>query len=691
MAKINFSDTNAFLNRELSFLAFNSRVLELTMNHDIPLLERLKFLCITASNLDEFFGIRVAGLKQQIEFDPTYKGEDGLTPAEQLQRISDVAHAFVENQYKILHEELFPKLRSEGIFFLRRSEWSEQQKDWLHQYFRHQLLPVLSPRGLDPAHPFPHILNQSLNFIVTLLGKDVFGRSADKAIVQAPRSLARVVRLPTSISNDCEAFVFLSSIIHAFVNELFPGMNVTGCFQFRCTRNSDLDVDDEAEDILRAVAGELHSRRFGDAVRLEVAAECPVNLKDFLRTKFDLDQVDVYSCGGPVNLTRLMTIPSMVKCPELLYKDFIPVTSAKFRAGKDMFAVIRQGDVLLHHPYESFIPVVDFIRQAANDPDVLTIRQTLYRTDMGSHLGKTLVAAARKGKEVTVIIELLARFDEKDNIELANELQEAGAYVTYGVVGYKTHAKMIMVVRREGSEIRRYVHLGTGNYHAKKALLYTDMGLFTCDAVIGQEVQNIFQQLMTIGRVEYPIKLLQAPFTMHLQILKAIKQESANVKSGKPARIIAKMNSLVEVTVIRELYKASAAGVKIDLIVRGVCTLRPGVEGLSENIRVYSVVGRFLEHSRIFYFENNVEPILYLSSADWMNRNFFKRIEIGVPIADPELRERIMAEGLLNFLDENSLCWLMQGDGTYKLRDKSAHKLVDVQDRLLKKLLSPKK
>jgi len=460
---VDFSSPEFYINRELSFLEFNRRVLELAETPRVPLLERLKYLCITAANLDEFFAIRVAGLKHQAEFQPMASSFDGLTPAAQLQEIHAVTRKFVTDQYRILNELLIPDLAAHGICFIRRTEWNDVQTGWLQDYFRRELLPVLSPMGLDPAHPFPHVLNQSLNFIVTLRGKDAFGRSGDKAIVQAPRSLPRLVRLPDDCCREPYGFVFLSSIIHAFVKELFPGMQITGCYQFRCTRNSDLFVDEEAEDVLRAVAGELHARRFGDAVRLEVADDCPAGLTGFLRQQFNLQHTDVFCCQGPVNLTRLMAVPDQVDHPDLLYRSYTPSIPKQVLNNPDMFAAIRRGDLLLHHPYESFTPVVDFLEQAANDSQVLAIRQTLYRTGIKSKMARILVEAARRGKEVTVVVEIRARFDEQANIELASALQEAGAYVTYGVVGYKTHAKMMLIVRREGRQLRRYVHLGTGN------------------------------------------------------------------------------------------------------------------------------------------------------------------------------------------------------------------------------------
>jgi polyphosphate kinase len=510
-------------------------------------------------------------------------------------------------------------------------------------------------------------LNKSLNFLVSLEGKDAFGRNSVIAIVQAPRSLPRVISIPESYATGAYEFVFLSSIIHAHVDDIFPGMQVTGCYQFRVTRNSDLFVDDEeVEDLLRALEGELHQRRFGDAVRLEVADDCPAEMYSLLQHEFNLTDDDIFACNGPVNLTRLMTVPDMVDRPDLKFPSFTPSRPRRLKHNADIFSVIRRGDVLLHHPFQSFAPVVEFLRQAASDPDVLVIKQTLYRTGPDSTIADALIDAARAGKEVTVVVELKARFDEQANIDLATELQEAGAHVVYGVVGHKTHCKMILVVRREGKQLRRYVHLATGNYHPHTARLYTDYGLFTCDNAFGVDVQKTFHQLTAPGRPGKLKKLLQSPFTLHKTMLELIEAEADNARAGKPARIIAKMNALIEVRVIQALYAASCAGVKIDLIVRGICALRPGIEGVSENIHVRSIVGRFLEHTRIFYFLNDGDAQVYLSSADWMGRNFFNRVETCFPIEDKRLRDRVIKQGLNNYLSDNSRAWILQSDGSYQ-------------------------
>jgi polyphosphate kinase len=655
-----------YLNRELSILEFNRRVLERAQASSVPLLERLRFLCIVSANLDEFFEIRVAALQEQAAHGADHPGPDGLTPTDQLRRIADMAHCLVRQQYVILNEHLIPELAEHDIRFLRRSDWTAAQTRWIRRFFTQELLPLLSPQGLDPAHPFPKLLNKSLNFVVLLEGTDAFGRVNGTAVVQVPRLLPRVIHLPPHITKRPHDFVFLSSIIHAYVRDLFPGMDISGCYQFRVTRNSNLFVDEEAaEDLREAMEGELPSRRFGDEVRLEVADNCPDETVRFLMEEFQLSREDVYQCNGPVNLHRLIAIPDLVDRPDLKYQPFTPGTLKPVLQNEDMFERLRSGDILLHHPFQSFTPVLEFIRRAADDPQVLAIKQTLYRTGLDSEIAKYLVQAAEAGKEVTVVIELRARFDEEANIELARDLEEAGAHVVYGVVGYKTHAKMTLVVRREGRQLRRYVHLGTGNYHARNARLYTDFGLLTGDAPIGEDVHKIFHQLTALGRPGRLKRLLQAPFTLHKSLIRYIEREAAHARRGKQARIIAKMNALLDPRVIQALYAASQAGVKTDLIVRGPCALRPGVRGVSDHIQVRSIVGRFLEHSRIFYFFHGGEELVYLSSADWMGRNFFRRIEVAFPVVDKDLKERVIHEGLLTYLKDNSQAWILREDGTY--------------------------
>ncbi|MDH5785553.1 MAG: polyphosphate kinase 1 [Chromatiales bacterium] len=652
-----------YINRELSLLAFNLRVLAQAMDESIPLLERLRYLCISSSNLDEFFEIRVAGLIQRAALDSVQAGPDNLTPQEQLSRISIEAHELVAEQYRVLNEVLLPELEREGIRFIKRQEWNEEQASWIKEYFEQELSPILSPMGLDPAHPFPRILNKSLNFIVQLKGKDAFGRTSGMAVVQAPRALPRLIKLPGE-GND---FVFLSSIIHAHVDDLFPGMKVLGCYQFRVTRNSDLFVDEEeVDDLLRAVEGELGSRRFGDEVRLEVADNCPDELSGFLLDQFELEADALYTVNGPVNLNRLMSLPDRVNRPDLNFTAFTPGMPSRLSHAADIFQVLRKGDLLLHHPFESFVPVIDFLRQAAADPRVLAIKQTLYRTGPGSAVVDALVNAARAGKEVTVVVELRARFDEEENIALANRLQEAGAHVVYGVVGYKTHAKMILVVRREEEKLRHYVHLGTGNYHARTARLYTDYGLLSADPDLGEDVHKMFLQLTSLGRGSKLNKMLQSPFTLFNGMLERIERETESARAGKPARIIAKMNALVDAQIIRALYVASQAGVEIDLILRGTCCLRPGIPGVSENIRVRSIIGRFLEHTRIYYFQNEGgKAELFCSSADWMERNLHHRVESCFPVEEKKLRERVIKE-LDYYLQDNQQAWALQSDGSYQ-------------------------
>lgn len=673
-----------FLNRELGAIEFNRRVLAQAENRACPLLERLRFLCIVSSNLDEFFEIRVAGVKAEVEADSPPVGPDGMRPAEVFGEVARLAHALVDDQYRLLNTDILPGLEQQGIRFLRREQFTASQAEWIRAYFFREVMPVLTPIGLDPAHPFPRVLNKSLNFAVELEGRDAFGRSSGIAIVQAPRILPRVIRLPPEIAGAEYDFVFLSSVLHAHVGELFTGMAVLDSYQFRVTRNSDLFVDEEeVKDLRDALRGELPQRQFGDEVRLEVAANCPQHISDFLLAQFNLGADDLYRVDGPVNLVRLMSVPDWVERSELKFPRFLPGLPPPLSGGSDLFATIRAGDVLLYHPFESFQPVIDFLRQAARDPTVVAIKQTVYRTGAESELMEILIAAARNGKEVTVVVELLARFDEEANINWAQRLEEVGAHVVYGVVGHKTHAKMAMVVRREEGRLLRYVHLATGNYHPRTAKLYTDFGLFTCNEDIGADVSQIFTQLTGLGRAVKLKHLWESPFTLHRQVLKSIQAETVHAQAGRKARIIAKMNALLEPEVILALYEASAAGVEIDLIVRGVCAMRPGMPGLSERIRVRSVIGRFLEHSRVFYFLNDGREDVYLSSADWMDRNFFRRVEICFPVLDPALRKRVFAEGLQPYLDDSLQAWVMDAGGIYHCRPQRRGKTGSAQDVLL--------
>ena len=667
MDRPNLTLPDYYINRELSALEFNARVLSQAGDDSIPLLERLKFLCIVSTNLDEFFEIRVSGLQHRLEIRGTPAGPDLMSPNFVLEQISERAHEIVQQQYRLLNDSLMPQLEQEGIRFIRRTRWTPAQTAWLRNYFEEQVTPVLSPISLDPARPFPRILNKSLNFVVGLEGVHAFGRPCSRAIVQAPRSLPRLIGLPDDLpETGPQDFVFLSSVIHAFVEDLFRGMEITGCYQFRVTRNSDLYVDpEEIDDLMRAVEGELTASRYGAAVRLETAHDCPRELAEYLLEKFGLEERDLYQVNGPVNLNRLLAVYDLVEKDGLKYPPFTPSLPALLRDSENLFDSISQREHLLHHPYESFAPVLEFIHAAAHDPDVLSIKLTLYRTSEDSPIAKALIAAAEAGKEVTVSIELRARFDEAANIRLANRLQEAGAHVVYGVVGFKTHCKMALVVRREGGRLRRYAHLGTGNYHPGTARQYTDYGLLSADQAIGEDVHEIFMQLTSMMQTP-PLQILyEAPFTLHESVLALIRREISNVESGGAGHIIAKLNAIVEPEVIRALYDASCAGVFIDLIVRGICCLRPGIPGVSDNIRVRSIIGRFLEHSRVYYFHSNGDEKVFLSSADWMDRNFFQRVEVAFPVQDADLKDRLIAD-LDICLNDNLNAWEMQPDGSYR-------------------------
>ncbi len=677
-----------FINRELGQLEFNQRVLAQAENASIPILERLKYLCIVSSNLDEFFEIRVAGLKEQINLKSVASGPDGMNARQTLKRVREQAHRLIERQYRILNSDILPVLDMHSIRFLRRTSWNDTQRAWIKNFFLCEVMPVLTPIGLDPSHPFPRVLNKSLNFAIELVGKDAFGRNSAKAIVQAPRILPRTILLPSEISGCAHGFVFLSSILHAHVGELFGGMEVLSCHQFRVTRNSNLFIDEEEVKNLRiSLQGELPQRHFGNAVRLEVTDNCSPQVATYLLQQFELGQDDLYRVDGPVNLVRLMGIPDQVARDDLKFPTFTPgIPSDLLKKGADMFKVIRKNDVLLYHPFQSFKPVIHLIQQAAADPSVVAIKQTVYRTGVDSELMEALVTAANYGKEVTVVVELLARFDEEANINWASRLEEVGAHVVYGVVGHKTHAKMLMVVRREDGKLRRYVHLGTGNYHPRTARLYTDFGLFTSNEQMCADVNEVFTQLTGLGKANKLNYLWQSPFSLHSHIMRAIQNETKLAKAGKRAHIIAKMNALLEPEIIRALYEASQAGVKVDLIVRGVCALRPGVPGLSENIRVRSIIGRFLEHTRIFYFRNNLAHNVYLSSADWMDRNFFRRIEVCFPVLDKKLKKRVIDEGLKAYMQDNFQAWEMNSDGHYRAKTPGRYVLKCAQSSLLQQL-----
>ena len=676
-----------YINREISNLAFNERVLAQAMDENHPLLERLKFLIIFSSNLDEFFEIRVAGLVQSIKFERETTGPDGQHAKDTLTNISDRCHELVDHQYRILNDVLIPALEKENIHFLRRSQWNEAQSAWVAEFVEREVIPVVSPIGIDPAHPFPRLVNKSLNFIVELEGNDAFGRDLNYAILPAPRSLPRVIQMPDELcENGSTNFVFLSSMIHSQADKLFAGMQVKGCYQFRITRNADLDVDIEGiADLARALRGELHSRRFGTAVRLEVADNCPEEMVAFLLNEVGLTENELYRVNGPVNLKRLFNVPSRVGRPDLLYPPFTPKLPKGLSRKDNIFDALSKKDYLLLHPYESFAPVIQLLRQAAKDPQVVAIKQTLYRSGTNSSIVDALIDAAKSGKEVTVVVELRARFDEEENLELASRLQEAGAVVVYGVVGYKTHSKMILIVRRENEKIQRYVHLGTGNYHSGNARLYTDYSLLTASPKIGSDVHKVFQQLTGMGQTERMEQVIHAPFTLKRTLLRLIDGEVKAQKEGNNGRIILKCNGLTEIKIIQALYKASQAGVKIDLIVRGMCCLRPGIEGISENIRVYSIIGRFLEHTRAYYFAN-ADHKIYCASADLMERNLNRRVETGFPITQPNLEQRIIKE-LHLCIEQSAQRWELTTDGTYTV-DSTLDSNNAAQSELLKNLAS---
>ncbi|MHB1615870.1 MAG: polyphosphate kinase 1 [Metallibacterium sp.] len=686
-ALTDLSRNELYLNRELAALEFNFRVLAQARDPRMPLLERMRFMCISSSNLDEFFEVRVAVLRQHISYGDARPGPDGLAPGEVLARIRERALELVGEQYRVWAEELQPALAEEGVRFLTRDRWSARQKRWLQGYFRNEILPVLSPLGLDPAHPFPRILNKSLNIAVVLEGRDAFGRAGHMALVRAPRSLPRLIRLPAQVSDAPCEFVFLAGLLQQFADEMFPGFKVQGSYQFRVTRNSELTVEEEeVENLASALTAELIERGFARPVRLEVAENCPKPITDLLMANFELSEQDVYRCAGPVNLSRVVSIFDQVDRADLKFRPFTPRLSPALAQGANVFEVVGKRDVLLHHPYESFQSVMEMLRQAATDPDVLAVKQTLYRVGSDSPLVEHLVEAARAGKDVTVVVELRARFDEEANIRLANRLQSAGVQVVYGVVGYKTHAKMLLVVRREGRKLRRYVHLSTGNYHQITSRLYTDIGLMTAHAEIGEDVHKVFQQLSGLGPTIKLTRLLQSPFTLYKGLLQRIEREISHAGADKPARIIARMNALNEPGVVEALYRASAAGVEIDLIVRGACTLRPGLPGISERIRVRSIVGRFLEHSRVYWFANDGAPELFCSSADWMERNLMQRIEVCFPILDATLAQRVYDETLANYISDNAQAWILQPDGRYERAARGDGPAHSAQRTLLAKL-----
>jgi polyphosphate kinase len=681
------------INRELSILAFNRRVLALAEDPSIPLLERLRFLCIVSSNLDEFFEIRVAGLREQLRLKAPLVGTTIHELKASLTEIGQGAQALVKQMYGVLNQQILPGLSAAGIPVLRHAERNAAQRAWAAQYFEREIRPLLTPIGLDPAHPFPQVVNKSLNFIVELSGQDAFGRETSVAIVKAPRMVPRVLKMPPEVGGAENTFVLVSSIMHQHLHELFAGRKVVSYSQFRVTRDADLWIDEEeVKNLRQALQGELPQRQFGLAVRLEVAANCPQHLAALLLQQFELQESDLYRCEGPVNLARMSALIDAVDAEGLVYPAFVPGLPMRLHDQTDLFGAIRQHDILLHHPYQSFEPVVEFIRKAAEDPDVLLIKQTVYRTGVNSVLMEALIQAAQRGKEVTVVVELMARFDEEANINWAERLEQAGAQVVYGVFGLKTHAKLALLLRREKDVSGRvvlqpYAHLGTGNYHPRTARLYTDFGLLTANPEVCADVEQVFLHITSLAKPNKLKHLWLAPFTMHRHLMDAIRRETRHAKEGKPASIVAKMNALLEEAVIKALYAASQAGVKIELVVRGACALRPGVKGVSENIRVRSVVGRFLEHSRVWQFHNDGADDVYLASADWMGRNLFRRIEVAFPVLDPELKARVVAEGLTPYLDAAGDAWELAPDGSYaRTKPKTRAQASSPQEELLRRM-----
>ena len=653
-----------FLNRELSWLEFNQRVLSEAMNPATPLLERVKFFCIVSSNLDEFFEVRVAGLKQQIESDIVERSLDGRTATESVRALNKRVRAMVEEQYRFWRTDLRPALGTAGIRFLEMSELGSADLRWVERYYFQKARPVLTPLAVDPSHPFPHIQNKTLNIVVNLEFEEEGVTTSRLAVVQVPRILPRLVQLPREDS--ALDFMFLGTLVGHYLADLFPGTKILGHWKFRVTRNSELYVDeDDTENLLKAVEEELRNRRKGEAVRLEIDADCPQNVVQQLLDNLNLTEDDLYVVDGPINATRLMAIYEGDHSPELRDPPFIAPIAAPVRDRAMLFPIIRRRDVLLHHPYDSFNTVVDFLEQAARDPNVLAIKQTLYRTGGDPRVIGALMQAVENGKQVTAVTELKARFDEANNIAWAKQLEAAGVHVVYGLVGKKIHGKLTLVVRKDEDRLRRYLHLATGNYNPTTARVYTDLSLLTADEDIAEDATNLFNLLTGICRFQTPRKLLISPWQLLPRMLALIARETENAQKKRPARIIAKMNSLSDPEIIKALYQASQAGVRIELIVRGVCCLRPGIPGVSENITVRSIVGRFLEHARIFYFENAGKPEVFLGSADWMSRNLFRRVEVVFPVVDPALRDRVVNEILAAQLADNTKAWLLRSDGTY--------------------------
>jgi polyphosphate kinase len=653
----------ALLSRERAILEFNRRVLAQCRREDVPLLERLRYVCIVSSNMDEFFEVRFADYIEIVRNDSAAKRE--------LEAVAAQAHALIDEQYALFNDVVMPLLQRAGIVILNHADRDAAQRRWVAHLFERQVRPLLVPVGLDPAHPFPQVANKSLNFVVKLSGRDAFGRENSVAIVKVPRVLPRVMRMPDRLAGAArQAFVLLTSVIRAHLAELFPGREVEAFSQFRVTRDSDLEVDeDDVTNLRQALRSGLTTRHFGQAIRLEVVSSCPPQLSRLLLEQFGLPEAALYKVNGPVNLVRLNELIDQADAPALRFAPYEPAWPVALPQGQSVFARLRQGDVLLHHPFESFEPVVQFLREAVDDPDVLAIKQTIYRTGSESPLMDLLIEAARRGKEVMAVVELKARFDEEANINWAERLEAVGAQVVYGIVGLKTHAKLLLVTRREAGRLARYAHLSTGNYNPKTARLYTDVGYLTADAALTADADAVFQQLASLGRMKGARLLLHAPFTMHRSVIALIERVAAAARAARPARIVVKINALTDVPIIEALVRAAREGASIDLIVRGACMLPPGVAGATERIRVRSVVGRFLEHTRVLYFRwgpGQGDEALYLSSADWMGRNMFRRIEVAWPVRDPALRQRVIDECLVPYLHDARDAWAQQADGGYR-------------------------
>lgn len=685
------NDKEVIYNRELGLIQFYKRVLAQVLDVNVPLLERLRYLCIVTKNCDELFEVRVARLLKWSKYRPNKVLPDGLSVTEALDLVRTEVNKLYADIYSIYHNTMLPDLRAHDINILPSDEWNKEQSKWAYNYFINDLKPVLTPIGIDPSHPFPRVPNKSLHFAVELEGKDQFGRESSMAIVEAPRILDRVIRLPLEIAPSPNSFVLLQDIIKLHVNEFFYGLTVRGCYPFRVTRAADLSVKSDMKNLRHALKAELINRKYAECSRLELdisTGEPPVKFIEVLLKQFNLADSDLYCVNGPVNISRLSDVANMVDDDSLKFSVFNSGLPKELQNEPDIFKAMAKGDILLHTPFQSFDPVVELTRRAAEDPNVLAVKMTVYRTGNDSELVQNLIKAAKAGKQVVASIELFARFDEEANVELSRQLEEAGAHVVYGVMGYKVHAKILTIVRKEGDHLRHYIHLGTGNYHQTTAKIYTDFGLLTTNRQIATDVDNIFSQITGVGKAGVLSTLFQSPFTLHDMVMKSIERETFNALSGQKAEIIAKMNSLVENQVIRALYRASQAGVKITLIVRGACALRPQIAGISDNIVVKSVVGRFLEHHRIFYFYDSGNEDVFIASADWMNRNFFKRVETCIPILNAKIKRRIIDEGLKLYMQDNTNSWLMSSDGNYT-RSPQSGKKISAQYFLMNKLGQP--